>query len=143
MKAVQENIHDNNILSYIIDLKNRFITINTEYDNKEIITIIFRNIMGHCFHDEYENINNYIFEIEENTIEEFINSIGNENFTKYIIENKIQLYGSTVYVDNLNNVRNWLKENKQKCYWIKASVGISGWILAEEMQIIVENKKIK
>jgi hypothetical protein len=129
-------IHDNIIKSYIVDLENQKILINTVYfinSIKEITTIEFNNVMGHFFYDETKD--SIIFDINNYSIEDFIEE-NNE------ILNKRKNYGWPFYYKDENELKSILNKNRQKYYVINSSYGMEGWILAEEMNIITKEKNI-
>jgi hypothetical protein len=129
------NIHDNKIKSYTVELENKKIILYTEYKDKvlkEETTIEFSNVTAHFFENEIDC--NIIFEIEQLPLEKFF--VRNEK----LIE-KGKNYGWPIMYKTLNELLDKLQNAKQSYFVIHSSLGLSGWILAENMEISVKQIK--
>jgi peptidoglycan/xylan/chitin deacetylase (PgdA/CDA1 family) len=134
MEEIQENIHDNEILSYCVDFENENIIFNTIFGNKEKTTIIFSNVMGHSFSNEIKN--SILNDIDEYSSEEYMEFITKDNNMTEIIDNSDIPWK----YDTLEKIIEYIKKKNKKYYTINASYGLRGWILADEIKIIVKNK---
>lgn len=68
------NVHDNLIIGYTVDFKEKKIIMNTEYwdgDYHEETTLTFNGVIAHNFKEVGESLS-VIFDIEEFPIEDFI-----------------------------------------------------------------------
>ncbi|WP_172198679.1 hypothetical protein [Saccharibacillus qingshengii] len=120
-------VHDNEIISYQINLKESEIRMNTEYDNGVMRfwnELVFSGVQAHYFEDELPGsliLDISILEVEDlfswpDTIE---------------LLHKRKNYGWPMNYDTLENLQNQLKAEGYNVYVISASYGLSGWILAK------------
>ncbi|PZD93125.1 hypothetical protein DNH61_24650 [Paenibacillus sambharensis] len=118
-------VHDNEILSYQIELSNQVITFKTKY-NDEIIEIIFTGVMAHMFVNELPG--------------SIILDIGEYPVSLFIEENQILLderkdYCWPRYYDNVENLYALLINEGYVYYIISSSYGLNGWILAKKVEV--------
>lgn len=63
------SVHDNEIISYNVDLKNKEISIHTLSESGQTITIIFSGVLAHLFENHLSS--SIIFDIEETELRHF------------------------------------------------------------------------
>ncbi|MDQ0090334.1 hypothetical protein J2T12_003748 [Paenibacillus anaericanus] len=122
-------VHDNEILSYEINLKQNKIVIHTEYQNFNKIentSIIFYDVLAHLFETQLSG--SIIFEIYNYEIHHFIE----EN--KEILE-KQKNYCWPMYYKTINELEEKLMIEQYKYFVISSSYGLSGWVLAKKYEI--------
>ncbi|MDR1284784.1 MAG: hypothetical protein LBJ88_01125 [Campylobacteraceae bacterium] len=124
-------IHDNIIKSYFVDLENHKIIFNTVYRDEEITTIEFSNVMGYLFSSGITV--GIIFDITEYSIDEYMKIIDAE------VLNEKENYDFPFKYNDEEELINKLNEENQRYYMIESSYGLYGWILAEEMKILVKS----
>lgn len=122
-------LHDSVILNYTVDFKEKTLTINTEDDNFKINEVIFRNYLAHSFNNVV--IDNIIFDIEEVSIENFIES------NKKFLEDNIKYGFPSLHTnEGMIGLKNALKDNEYKVFEISSSLGLNGFIIAKEVTFI-------
>ncbi|KOP67207.1 hypothetical protein AMS62_19595 [Bacillus sp. FJAT-18019] len=119
------SVHDNEVISYEVNLKNKHIVINTE-NREKTVKIRFSNVMAHLFEDHlYGSI---LLDIENYEIDEFIKG------SKDLFE-KHKPYCWPVNYESIDELKELLYKEQYKCYIISSSYGFNGWVLAKEMSI--------
>ncbi|WP_438350662.1 hypothetical protein ACP8HI_08480 [Paenibacillus sp. FA6] len=124
-------VHDNEILSYEINLKQNKIVIHTEYQNSNKIentNIIFYDVLAHLFETQLPG--SIIFDIDNYEIHHFIE----EN--KEILE-KQKNYCWPMEYKTINELEEKLMIEQYKYCVISSSYGLSGWVLAKKYEINV------
>lgn len=124
------NIHDNEIVSYKVDLKNQKIIIYTEDNYLKLIKsidIIFSDVLVHFFENQLNG--SVIFDIEEYHINQFVNE--NSELLK-----KQKKYGWPIDYNTIEELIEKLLKGKYCYYVISSSYGLSGWVLAKKYEII-------
>lgn len=122
-------IHDNEIVSYQVELMKKIITLHTDYKGQKI-DIIFNGVMAHLFENEMPG--SIILDIGEYPISTFI-----ESNRKLLDERKD--YCWPIYYENLEELNNILINEQYLYFVIYSSLGLNGWILAKDIEI----KKLK
>ncbi|NOU90213.1 hypothetical protein GC102_31375 [Paenibacillus sp. LMG 31460] len=128
-------VHDNEILSYEVDLQNDQIKLHTKYDDNRIIEetdIVFTEVFNHFF--EHQLKSSIILDIYESDILKFIK--GNSELLR-----KQKSYGWPVMYDSINEMEQILIEGGYKYIILMSSYGMNGWVLAKNFEIIT--RKIK
>ncbi|MCU6711560.1 hypothetical protein M6D81_22955 [Paenibacillus sp. J5C_2022] len=121
-----KSVHDNVVISYEVNLRDRYIEINTETDKDIEVKIKFYDVMAHLFEDHlYGSI---LFDIERYEIDSFLK--GN----KEILE-KRKPYCWPTYYESLDELRELLIKDEYKYYVIGSSYGFNGWVLAKKIEI--------
>lgn len=120
------SVHDNEVISYEINLKDRYIVINTE--DREINVIIkFTDVLAHLFEDHlYGSI---LLDIDNYEIDDFID--GNKEM---LIKHKPNCWPT--YYETEFELKEMLNKEQYKYYVICASYGFNGWVLAKKLEII-------
>lgn len=120
------DVHDNEIVSYEVDFKEKEIILKTISEKDEIVQVLFKNVLAHFFEDGgHQNI---IFDIITNTIEDFIEENGE------LLEEK-QQYCWPIFFESLNELQKYLEKREYKYFILQASNGLNGWVLAKEIEI--------
>lgn len=117
------SLHDYEIISYTIDMKNRTARLQVEAPTGEIGYLIAHDVLTHSFH--YVHLQNVISDIEEISIDAFVNNYRDE------LE-KGKHFAWPVSFCTLSNLFDYLVEKQYICLCIHASLGLYGWILAKE-----------
>ena len=123
-------VHDNEILSYEVDLQNDQIKIHTKYEGKQILEetdIIFTDVLNHLFEQQLKG--SIILDICESEIDLFIQ----EN-TELLIKNKN--YGWPMYFESIDDIKRTLLEGNYKYIILMSSYGMNGWVLAKNYEIV-------
>lgn len=119
-------VHDNEILSYQVDICNKKLQMFTQYYDKEKTTITFTGLIGHRFENvTYQNL---IFGISQIAIDYFIN----EN--KEILEKGLR-FAFPIFAKSCEELRDYLIENEQRVFEISSTIGLYGFVIAKEILI--------
>lgn len=127
-------LHDNELLSYAVDFREKTVLLNTEYwyeNINEKTTVIFKNVTAHWFIDAGE-MTTIIFDICCYDVERFI-----RDYKPLLKERKGYGWPLSGYTDD-NDLLGKLHALNQKYFSVESSCGVSGFILAEEMQLNTE-----
>ena len=121
-------VHDNEILSYHVDVQNRKLEMSTKYYDKERITIIFTDCIAHRF--EYVTYTNIINRIDQIPVGDFIEK--NNDMLGDGVRNAFPIFAKSV-----NELLNYLEKNEQKIFEISSTLGLCGFVIAKEITIEV------
>ena len=132
------HVHDNEILSYVVDIRNKTLTLYTEWHGRtgevdEETVIIFSGLLSHCF-DDVNTIQNVIFGIEEISLEGFLNICEKRHGQK--AQDAIPIYVN----GGLDALTATFTERCYKVFEIDSAVGLRGYAIAKNIEIIVEKK---
>lgn len=120
-------VHDNRIISYMIDFERQILQINTKGYDEEVI-IRFQGLLAHAF--ENVLLNNIILEISQVTIECFLLEEANK-FSEAL------KYGfPAIEVSNVKELEDYLKEKEYRVFYLAASLGMCGYIIAKEIILL-------
>ena len=125
------NVHDNEIISYNVDLYNNKIVFHTKNDNTKItpkVDIVFTSVLAHYFENEIKG--STILDIEKYSIDKFIKD--NEMLLKQGKD-----FCWPIYYDTIEELNEKLLKEQYNYYLISASYGLNGWILAKGYEAIV------
>ncbi|WP_353094006.1 hypothetical protein [Tissierella praeacuta] len=118
-------VHDNMIISYMVDFEKQILQINTKnYDDEKII-IRFQGLLAHAF--ENVILNNIILEIYQVKIEHFLLDKANK------LSETLKYGFPTIGVSNVRELGDYLKENRYRVFYLTASLGMCGYIIAKEI----------
>ncbi|MFC5452331.1 hypothetical protein [Paenibacillus aestuarii] len=120
------SVHDNEVVSYEVNLKDHYIVINTEYREIEV-KIRFTEVMAHLFEDHLHG--SILLDIDNHEIDQFIE--GNIE----ILE-KHKPYCWPAYYKTISELREKLIKEQYKYYVIYSSYGFNGWVIAKDIQIL-------
>lgn len=124
-------VHDNEVLSYFVDLRNDQIRIQTIYEGKEQVEeteIVFNNVLAHFF--EHHLKGSIIFDICESEISSFIK--GNLDL---LIKNKC--YCWPMDFNSIDELEIELKKEGYKYINLMSSYGMNGWVLAKDYELVI------
>lgn len=119
-------MHDFYVDSYIVNIKEKKLILNLSYE-KQKKKVCFAEVLTHHFDGILQD--NQILDIEEDTIDNFI-----KHREKMIID--LQPYLWPLPYGTLQDLRQILLENQYKYIRIYSAYGLSGWVLAKEMEVI-------
>lgn len=122
-------IHDNEIVSYEVDLKNHQIILHTQYKDSGSIKntdIIFHDVLVHFFQNELSG--SIIFDIEKSDITLFLKN--NSDLLK-----KQKNYCWPMPYRTEEELTEGLLKGQYSYYVISSSYGLNGWILAKSYEI--------
>ena len=126
-------IHDNTIQSYNVDFEAEMLTIKTLYHTDKIIEktdVVFMGYLAHSF--DHEMKNSIIFDIEEYPFNLFF-----EENSLFLQERKD--YGWPILYPTENELIKFFKTHDYKIFEVCSSLGLSGWIFAKQMEIIIKS----
>lgn len=125
------SVHDNFVLSYMVNCQERQITLYTVYvdqEPNEHTNIIFTGVAAHYF--ERDNFQTILFDVEEASLEH-VYSMYQEVFER----NKNYCWPNISYSTQSELIAA-LKVQSIKGFLISSSFGMDGLVLAQEMQIV-------
>ncbi|ETT32249.1 hypothetical protein C162_31944 [Paenibacillus sp. FSL R7-269] len=123
-----QSIHDNEIVSYNIDLQNAKITLHTlgGKGNLVPVTIEFVNVLMHRFETQLRG--SIILDISKFEISRFVKS------NKELLEEQKDS-AWPMYYEKIEDLLEYLINEQYNCYVISASYGLNGWVIAKEYSI--------
>lgn len=122
-----KSVHDNEIVSYEVNLKEKRIKLNTVIRNtEEKIEVRFSNVIAHVFEEELPG--SIILDIEESNLEKFFKS------NQKLLQEKKDYFWPMIYKTE-SEFHEKLKNENISYFIIFSSYGLNGWILAENMDI--------
>ncbi|MCL2579596.1 MAG: hypothetical protein FWE32_06145 [Oscillospiraceae bacterium] len=129
-------VHDNIIKAYKVDFEAKTLVMNTFYDdhiNKvvEDTDVIFTGYLAHCF--EHEITHNIIFDIEEYPMHLFV-----KNESELLKKNKNHCW--PICYKTENELIEYLQKNEYKIFAVDSSCGLTGRVIAKQMEIVVDQK---
>ncbi|WP_100407682.1 hypothetical protein [Bacillus solitudinis] len=119
-------IHDNEIISYEVNLKNEVINIHTLSESGQKITLFFSGVLAHMFETHLSG--SIIFDIEKTELRHFF--VENRD----LIEKQKDYCWPIDYTD-IQELEDKLVKHQYSYYVISASFGLNGWILAKKYEI--------
>lgn len=126
-------VHDNEIISYEVNFEKRTLFLHTKYYEKEFTDIMFENVLAHCFENEIQT--NILFGMYQMPIEDYIKEYAE------IIEKQMP-YGFPISSNNLNDLKAYLINNNYNIYQFDSSLGMCGYVIAKNVDLVViENIK--
>ena len=124
MKKVIPNLHDNEILSYQVDIHNQSLRMQTKYYDKETCDIIFIGYIAHQFYNvTYSNVIDSIIQFSS---DEYIDK------NKEVFESGIK-NAFPIFAENCNMLKDYLKKADQKIFEIHSIIGLSGFVIAQNI----------
>jgi hypothetical protein len=129
-------IHDNNIYQILIDCENREITLFTQaerQDQPEFSNVVFSGVLAH--HTLHAMQYNILFSIEQVDPREFFK-------TQYEESELLKKYTLPLSFDNAEGLAQALAKQHLSIFYIGSSYGMSGWVIAEAMQVKPASGKI-
>lgn len=122
------NIHDNEIVSYEVDLRKSKITFQTldGKDDSVTTTIEFTDVLAHMFETQLQG--SIMFEISTFEISRFLKN--NEELLE-----KQKDCGWPIHYEKTEDLLEHLQREQYNYYVISASYGLNGWIIAKEYKV--------
>lgn len=124
------NIHDNEIISYEVCLKDKKIIIHSKNNYSklnEYIDIVFYNVLVHFFENQLSH--SIIFDICKYDVNKFIQD-NNQ------LLNKRKKYCWPIDYDNIEELISTLEKEEYNYYVISSSYGLEGWVLAKKVKLL-------
>ena len=126
-------VHDNFIVSYEVQCERREIFLHTEFRDQgmpfERTVVVFTNV--EAYHFQHDCFGNIVFGIEEVPVEIILNS----RLTEFVEGNRLSGW-PRFWKESLDEVRSYLREQATRGFELSSSCGMSGWVLARDMQIV-------
>lgn len=122
-------VHDNEIISYEVDLRNRKIIIHTEYRDLMVgknADVIFHGVLAHSFQTELSG--SIIFDIDKYEITQFLKD--NIDLLK-----KEKNYCWPIDYNTVEELTEKLVRDQYSYYVISSSYGLHGWVLSKGYEI--------
>lgn len=122
------SVHDNEIVSYNVDLQNAKITFQTlgGKDNEVPVIIEFIEVLAYFF--ETQLLGSILLDISQFEISLFVTN------NKELLE-KQKDSAWPVYYDKIEDLLEYLLHKNYNYYVISASYGLNGWVIAKEYNI--------
>ena len=123
-------VHDKKIINFMVNIddENSFLKLVLKKDDI-VEELIFDNFLLNSF-TNFNNYQNVLSTIKEGDINKFL------KLNQAFLEESLN-YGSPRYLDSISELEEFLKNNDYKVYFLSASFGLNGWILAKDMTIQV------
>ncbi|CAM5218806.1 putative protein OS=Ureibacillus acetophenoni OX=614649 GN=SAMN05877842_12015 PE=4 SV=1 [Ureibacillus acetophenoni] len=120
------SVHDNEIISYEVNLKNEEIIIQTisHWEKVPNVTLIFSGVLAHWF--EHQLPGSIILDLEKRELDEFF------EYNKELLEKSRPYSWPTDYKD-LKELEEKLRKENYFYYLISAFYGLNGWVLAKKV----------
>ena len=125
-------LHDNFIKSYTMDFEKGTLVLKTEYHGGEVFEktdVIFTGYLAHVFYDEM--IDNIIFDVEEITVEQFLER------ERETLE-KRKNYSWPIRSETANALSEYLQTSGYRVFSVDSSSGLYGSVIAKQMDIAPE-----
>ncbi|WP_106766556.1 hypothetical protein [Paenibacillus faecalis] len=118
------NIHDNEIVSYEVDFQKSRIKLHTVGDTQ--VTIEFIDVLTHMFETQLQG--------------SIILDISTFEVSRILLDNKELLekqknYGWPMYYETVEDLLEYLQNEKYNYYVILSSYGLNGWVISKEFKI--------
>ncbi len=122
------NVHDKKNINYMINIddENSFLKLVSKKDYV-IEELIFDNFLLNNF-TNFNNYQNVLSTLKEEDINKFL------KLNQAYLEESLN-YGSPRYLDSISELKEFLKNNDYKVYFLSASFGMNGWILAKDITL--------
>ena len=125
------SIHDNFVLSYTVDCREKQITLRTAYldgETDEYTEIVFSGVAA--YHFERDNFSTILFDIEEASPEQVYADYRN------LFERNKNYGWPEIRYDTEAELLAALKSKGVKGFLISSSYGMDGFVLAQEMRLL-------
>ncbi len=128
-----DNLHDNRVLRYCADFEAHTLHMDTQAEDGEMVSIHFTGLLAHWF----ENVIQYniLFGMDEISVDGF--------FEQYeaLLDHYLQ-YGFPACC-NAEELRERMTREKIRTFVIDSSLGLCGFVLAQEVEIQCQSPLIK
>ena len=120
-----DNLHDNRVLRCCADFEGHTLRIDTQTEAEEKVSVLFTGLLAHWFENVIQD--NILFGVEEITVDAF--------FEQY----KDLLDGTIAYgfpaCCSIEELRERMDREKIRVFVIDSSLGLCGFVLAQEMEL--------
>ncbi len=130
MQAI--SVHDNRILSYLVDSQCNRIVLHTQSERSELIDIIFDGVLAYLL--EYDNFDNVLSTVEELPVDQVIASY------RSLFQERSKYCWPGPWNTSIEACIDYLRLKRAKGYAINSSYGLSGWVIAVSYRL--EAKRI-
>ncbi|MDK8182677.1 hypothetical protein [Paenibacillus sp. UMB4589-SE434] len=121
-------IHDNEIISYVVNLKKHKIVLHTvQYPSQTLIDIVFDDVLAHLFETQLED--SIILDITKYELHHF----SREN--RELLE-KQKNYCWPMDYHTIEELIDKLVKEQYGFYVLSSSYGLNGWVLAKEYKVV-------
>ncbi|MCC3381767.1 hypothetical protein ACFQ5D_02490 [Paenibacillus farraposensis] len=122
------NIHDSEIISYEVDLKNQKIIISTiQYPDSSITELVFSDVLAHLFETHLEG--SIILDVDKYELSQFIND------NRELLEKQKNSCWPIDYY-NIEELTEKLRREQYVYFVVSSSYGLNGWILAKKYEVL-------
>lgn len=121
------SVHDNEIISYEVSLKNEVIIIQTQSEIRQYVNIVFSDVLAHMFENHLSG--SIILDIDKRDISQFFN----EN--RDLLEQQ-KYYCWPIHFKDIKELEDKLIKGQYSYYIISASYGLNGWVLAKKYETL-------
>ncbi|MNT42311.1 hypothetical protein D3C72_1787280 [compost metagenome] len=121
-----QSAHDNEIVSYEVNLRSEKIILHTEYQTSKV-DVIFSGVLVHLFEQELPG--SIILRIEKYDIIEFL-----EDYSELL--KKLKPYCWPFLYKTEEELRERLLKGQYFYYVILSSHGLNGWVVAKEYEAL-------
>jgi hypothetical protein len=121
-------VHDNEIKSYLVVFENESLILNTQWYEKELTSIEFKGLLAHKFDDAIKT--NIILGMYQVSLQDFI-----EEERDYF-EESLRHGFPTHQANNSGELLQLLRKSDFKVFYIYSAIGLSGYVIAKEIEII-------
>ena len=129
MGGLELNVHDSMITKYSVDLGNEIFVMYLKPDVEDgVKEVCFIEVLAHWF--EYVASWNVLYDIQELDIKTFISY-----FKKILLEGKDD--GWPLFFETLDDLEDQLLNKGYKTYYISGSCGITGFVIAKQVNVKV------
>ena len=126
-------LHDNRILCYCADFASHTLHIDTQNEDGEKVSICFSGLFAHWFENMIRD--NILFGMDEISVDGFF------ELYKELLDRTIS-YGFPACC-SLQELNERMKQEKIRVFVIDASLGLCGFILAQEVEIQCQSLLLK
>ena len=120
-----DNLHDNRILRYCADFEAHALHMDTQTEGGETVSVHFTGLLAHWFENMVQD--NILFGMDEITIDGFF-----EQYRK-LLDGTIP-YGFPACC-GIEELRKRMEREKIRVFVIDSSLGLCGFVLAQEVEI--------
>lgn len=120
------NIHDNEIINYQVNLKDKTILLHTISETNEAATILFNDLLAYNFENQLPG--SILLDIFDAGIESFIPQ--NRDILK---SRKDHLW--PINYESEEGLYSYLQHNQYHYYVIQSSYGMNGWVVSKGMKV--------
>lgn len=119
------NLHDNRVTNYYVDFKLHTLHMDTQTEKGNTVSIHFTGLLAHWFKNVIQD--NILFGMDEISVDVFF-----EQYKDLL--GKTIPYGFPAYC-SIEELREQMTQEKIRVFVIDSSLGLCGFILAQEAEI--------